>query len=398
MTRHTAFICDLALVAQLSVVACQGLNAQTAQAKPPVITRADIESLSARPRQPIDWNWFYGALDATPREGREALLKQLIASPREDLASEAAGYGIREGDAGLAGTIGSHIVTWSAGCQSGVLGSVMNARPVLLEIPRALVREALTGDQIVQVDGGDQPVDAVGIAALLLENFGSGSDREMLAQLVGRQPWSTGSWLALADAGMTTPELAQVGSATYQDQHINLLTRVAAASALEPLDSRAAEFAFSQLQSFLTRLQHEGAAEMLPQVFQPNPAGKEFDDWAYWTKYATILRTLMVLKGSAVGPLVLKNLGSANEHIRVVCATVAAIRWPEQLLQTNQGLFSDREYAGLMAAVAIRHPELAGRAQGRTTPSQFEDAKAQIAKSGTWGISPFAGTLQVFWK
>jgi hypothetical protein len=51
-----------------------------------------------------------------------------------------------------------------------------------------------------------------------------------------------------------------------------------------------------------------------------------------------------------------------------------------------------------MAAVAIRHPELAGRAQGRTTPSQFEDAKAQIARSGARGISPGAGTIQVFWK
>jgi hypothetical protein len=51
-----------------------------------------------------------------------------------------------------------------------------------------------------------------------------------------------------------------------------------------------------------------------------------------------------------------------------------------------------------MAAVAIRHPELAGRAKGRTTPSQFEDAKAQIARSGARGISPGAGTIQVFWK
>jgi hypothetical protein len=106
----------------------------------------------------------------------------------------------------------------------------------------------------------------------------------------------------------------------------------------------------------------------------------------------------MVPKGTAIGPLVLKNLDSANEHIRAVCATVAAIRWPEQLLQTNQGRFSDREYAGLIASVAIRHPELASRAQGRTTPSQFEDAKAQIAKSSISGISGFAGTLQVFWK
>jgi hypothetical protein len=398
MTRHKAFIYDLALVALLCLVACQDINAQKAQNRAAALTRADVEALSAQSDLRIDWNWFYGALNATPREDREALLKLLIASPREDLASEAAGYGIRQGDAGLAGAIASQIVGWSAGSQSGVLGSVINTRPIMLEIPRALVQAALSGDQSAHVDGGDPPVDAVGLAALLLETFGSGSDRNMLSKLVVRQPGSTGLWLALADAGVTTPELTQLGSATYQDQHINLLARVAAASALEPVDGRAAEFAFSQLQLFLTRLQHEGAAEMLPQVFQPNAAGKEVDDFVYWSKYATILRTLMVLKGSAIGPLVLKNLDSANEHIRIVCAAVAAIRWPEQLLQISQGRFSDREYAGLMAAVAIRHPELASRAQGRTTPTQFEDAKAQIAKSGTFAISPFAGTLQVFWK
>jgi len=220
----------------------------------------------------------------------------------------------------------------------------------------------------------------------------------MVPKLAARQPWSTGAWLALAEIGAVTPEIARLGSATYQDQSISLLARVAAASALESLDSRAAEFAVSQLQTYLTRFEHEGSAEMLPQVLQAHPAGKEFDDWVYWSKNATILRTLMVLRGSAVGPMVLKNLSSANEHIRIVCAAIAAIRWPGELLQASQGLFSDREFAGLMAAVAIRRPEFTGRAQGRTTPSQFAEAKAQIEKSGAWGISPFAGTIEVFWK
>jgi hypothetical protein len=228
--------------------------------------------------QRIDWNWFYGALNATPRENREGLLKQLVASPREDLACEVAAYGIRQGYASLEGIISSQIANWSAQCQSSLIGGVTNTRRVLLDIPRALVRAALTGDQIRRDDGGDPPLDALGSAALLLENFGSRPDRDMLSKLVGRCPCSAGSWLALADAGVTTPELTQLGSATY---HVNLLARVAAASALEPVDSRAAEFAFSQLQLFLTRLQHEGSAEMLPQVFQPNPAGKEVDDWVY---------------------------------------------------------------------------------------------------------------------
>jgi hypothetical protein len=379
-------------------MACQGIHAQTVAKKPAALTRTDIETLSEKPNQGIDWDWLYAALEAATTADRKDLLKQLIVSPREDLACEAAGYGIRQGDAGLAEIIGLQIANWSAGCQSGVLGSVMNTRPVLLEIPRALARAAPIDDHARQADGGDPPVDPVGIAALLLQNFGSASDRQILPGLVRRDPRSAGSWLAVSGAGVVTPELAELGSSTYQDQNVNLLARVAAASALESVDSRAAEFAVSQMQGFLSRLEHEGFAEMLPQVFRSHPAGKELDDWVYWSKNATILRTLMVLRGSAVGPLVLKNLGSANDHIRIVCATIAAIRWPEQLLLASQGLFSEREYAGLMAAVAIRHPELASQAQGRTTPSQFEDAKAQITKSGTWGISPFAGTLQVFWK
>jgi hypothetical protein len=378
---------------------CQCLCAQVVPKRPVALTQADVEALSAAgPRQSIDWNWLAGALDATPREDRQGFLKQLIASPREDLACSLAAYGILQGDAGLVETVSSRIADWSADCQSGILGDVTDKRPVLIEIPRSLAAAAITGSPIRQSGDKDRPPDPVGSAALLLGIFGTSSDRDMLPKLAGRYPWSAGSWLALADVGIITPELTQLGSATYQDDHINLLARVAAASALESVDGRAGEFAISQLQTYLTRLEHEGVAEMLPQVFQPHPAGKEFDDWMYMSKYATILRALMVLKSSTVGPMVLKNLASANDHIRIVCGTVAAIRWPEQLLQASQGLFSDREYAGLMAAVAIRHPELTSRAQGRTTPSQFEDAKAQIGKSGTRGISPGAGTIQVFWK
>jgi hypothetical protein len=310
----------------------------------------------------------------------------------------AAVSGILQGDADLADAVSSRVAGWSADCQSGILGDVTDRRPVLIAIPRSLAAAALTGNPVGPSGDKERPPDPVGSAALLLEVFGTHSDRDMLPKLVGRYPWSAGAWLALADAGSVTPQIVRLGSATYQDQSITLLARVAAASALEPVDSRAAEFAVSQLQTYLTRFEHEGGAEMLPQVLQPHPAGKQFDDWVYWSKNATILRTLMVLRGSAVGPMVLRNLASANEHIRIVCAAIAAIRWPEELLQANQGLFSDREWAGLMAAVATRHPEFAARAQGRTTPSQFDDAKAQIAKSGAWGISPFAGTIQVFWK
>lgn len=398
MTRHTVFVRKIALAAQLCAF-CQCLCAQPAPKRPAPLTRADIEALSvAGPPRWTDWNWFYGALDATPAEDREAFLKQLIVSPIEDVACGVAAYGIQQGNAGLAEAVSFRVAGWSVNCQSGLIGMATDKRPVLLEVPRALVRAALAADQIRQVEGGDPHFDPAGEAALLLGIFGTRADGDMLPKLVAREPWLTGSWLALAHVGTLTPEIARLGSATYQDRSINLLARVAAASALESVDGRAAEFAISQLQTYLTRLEHEGGAEMLPQVFQPHPAGKEFDDFIYMSKNATILRTLMVLKGSAVGPMVLKNLASANDHIRIVCATVAAIRWPEQLLETSQGLFSDREYAGLMAAVAIWHPELAGRAQGRTTPSQFENAKAEIAKFGARGISPGAGTLQVFWK
>ncbi len=398
MTRYTAFVRMMALAFQVCV-ACQYLHAQAVAQKSRALTQADVEALSAA-RAPgrLDWNWLFAALKATPSHDREGFLKQLIASPREDLACGLAAYAILEGETELTDAISSRAPDWSADCQSGLLGDVTDKRPVLLEVPRSLLVSALKGSPIAQSGDKDRPLDPVGSAALLLEIFGTRADNEMLSRLVGRYPWSAGSWLALADAGTVTPELARLGSATYQDQSMNLPARVAAASALESVDSRAAEFAVSQLQTYLTRFEHEGFAEMLPQVFQPHPAGKEFDDFIYSLKNATILRTLMVLRGSAVGPMVLKSLGSANEHIRIVCATAAAIRWPELLLQATQGLFSDSEYAGLMAAVAIRHPELAAKAQGRTTPSQFEDAKARIGKSGTRGISPGAGTLQVFWK
>lgn len=91
MTRHTAFLREMALAVQLCI-ACQGLSAQGEPKRPVALTRADANALSAAgPNQRIDWNWLNGALDATPREDRQGLLKQLIASPREDLACGARG-------------------------------------------------------------------------------------------------------------------------------------------------------------------------------------------------------------------------------------------------------------------------------------------------------------------
>jgi hypothetical protein len=141
MTSLKAFRYDLVLVAHLSLLVCPCISAQTAQHKPVALTQADVETLSTRaPNQPIDWNWFYGAIGATPAEDREGVLKQLIASPREDLACEAAVYGIGHGYAALEGVISAQVSNWSPQSQSGLIGVVTNKRPVWLEIPRAVVR------------------------------------------------------------------------------------------------------------------------------------------------------------------------------------------------------------------------------------------------------------------
>jgi hypothetical protein len=63
VTRYTALVCSTLFAAQVSR-ASQSFDAQAVEAKRPVMTRADIDALSATPRQRVDWNWFYAALNA----------------------------------------------------------------------------------------------------------------------------------------------------------------------------------------------------------------------------------------------------------------------------------------------------------------------------------------------
>jgi hypothetical protein len=401
MNRNVYVLPVTAILALAFLLPDPQVHAQEARNRQALLSDAEITSLATEPNPKFDPTRLSKTLAAKEPAERKAILKKLIASRSEYVAWDATEDAIRGNDTELASVIASQIANWSAPPQASVIAIILDQtrerRVAFLDVPRSFIREKLTNPLVGKVEDEDLPLDPLGEAALLLSNSGATTDRQLLLQLVQQAPQSPGAWLAIAHAGNLDAPRALLASDVYQDEHGYILARVAAASALEPHDPKAASFALSQIEAFFTRYEHHDIAYSIGAAMQSKDGrGPEADDFIYWMKHFSMLKSLMVLKGNSVAPLVMRQLRSVSPPVRNVCAAVAALRWPDQLLQAGQGLFDDREYAALLAAIAIRYPERAGLVQGRTTPSRFSEATHQL---DTLGAAAFGGAiLQGFWE
>jgi hypothetical protein len=393
--RSSSRCCIIAL----AVLSHGNLNAQQNAKAPskvqPITTVAQLLALSAaaNPNTIIAYLDASRVLNALPAAERKTVHDQLIAGPHTGLASLAARRAIDEGDTDSAALIASHISSWPHADQGAILQNLgPTARVPYLEIPRAVVRSAIKTPKAVS--SPDSPTEHVGIAAILLAKTGNPADRQMLLELTQPQPRSWGVWMAIAYAGGVDSTRAGLASVVYKDTNERIAVRVAAASALETLDSQAGAFAVSKVQSFLTRFGNQSAVQIYYDGSPDKPsddARQRFFDFRF---NFHLLGALLVLKNNAAQQLTFQYLNANNEMIRELCGIVAALRWPDQFVKAGRGSFPDREYDHLLAVVALNHPEQANAASVRITPDRMAKAKSDIGKIGL-GVFGLPGNMLI---
>lgn len=323
----------------------------------------------------------------------KSALRQLIVAPHEGLARVAASRAIGSRDQDYVEPIASRISTWRPNTQSGTLKSIASVRGGYLEVPRGLLRDIVKRG--MPAEPADFQVQPVGNAALLLAKTGTPADHQLLLDLASLRPKSWGVWLALAAAQVADLPRAKIASSIYQDASVSMAVRVAAASAVESLDSQALLFAIAQVQAFLDQYSDQDEGRMLADAMQSDRTSRTTNEAS--VKYGTflskipLLGALFVLRADSAQQITFKCLNARNQSIRNVCTLAAVVRWPDRWLKTGQGSFSDKAYADLLAIAASYHPELACATHAMITPARMATAQSRVASMGLGTITPAGG-------
>jgi len=229
--------------------------------------------------------------------------------------------------------------------------------------------------------------DPLGSACLVLARTGSTADFQLIQGAARLQPKSWGVWMALAYGEGMNASLVASAENVYQDASAPLPLRVAAATALEPFDAKAAAYALGQMQSFVAEFGGQDALvaaldalrASTPGRGEPGPAALQH---ARFANNLYMMSALLVLKSEVAHQLTSQCLTATNQVIRRLCGNVAARRWPDELLRAGQGLFTDYEYADLAAVIAVYWPEQAAAAAAAVPADKFAEARSKITASG----------------
>lgn len=368
------------------------LHSQPQENAKPVSNIKEILVLAAQPKAEVDYHEVFRVLDALNLAERKSALEQLIGSANQGLAVTAADIAARNHNLDSVPLIASSITSWSPYNQTAVLQRLPLLGDDFLEIPRRLVRSILQGAQ--QTEQANTHSEPAGIAALLLARKPDPADRQLLLALAEVRSRSWGVWMAIANAGAMDHTRVELASRAYNDSTVPIITRVAAAAALEPFDSRAAAFATAQLQSFLTKFGNNDMGQMLVDARQEtSDAPSEYLELR--TRFQ-LLSAMLVLKAEAAHELTFRFLSATNGEIRIHCGIVAALRWPDEFLKSGQGMFSDSEYADLLAVVVQHHPDQFHAAAVRITSSRMATAKSRIDRLGLGGFGLPGTILGIF--
>ena len=107
-----------------------------------------------------------------------------------------------------------------------------------------------------------------------------------------------------------------------------------------------------------------------------------------------ILGTLRFLKGDSAEELVQSVLISRNEVIRTVGALIAALRWPEMVLESQKiDVLLQGEYADLLAVLLTAHPELRVHIESRTGVEIDQNRIKRLHSVGLPGLFGMAGNI-----
>ena len=349
------------------------------------ISRAANEKLPFAERLSV-----YEELTSRNLAERTEAFRALTESADETMAAMAARSLLQDRNPDSAKLISLRITKWSEPNQLAVLQELQNigVDDSLIQIPRAVLRETTSRKNPDKKAAAQlTPLD---VAAVLLANSSVGADRALLSTAVHANPYSRGLWLAIAAQDTIEPGDLELADSIYKNQEVSELTRVAAATALATKSEQAAAFVVDQISSFLLRFSNQSLEVMVADAFSSKEAKENV---VYYRQHLRLLGMLRFLRTPSSELITLKYLNAQNQEIRMTLGLVAAMRWPDRLLDNPESAFSSAEYESLLIAVSVLHPPQTSVIEtkiGNTRPSAV---RSRLEKYGLVGVFGAAGTV-----
>ncbi len=333
----------------------------------------------------------YQSLLRLKSEDRVRGLLALLSSDDYEFAAMSGSQLIRSKAANISQLVIQQIPKWPESSVVLVLQAVKEAKdePALLEIPRRVVslqmnRPANAASNV------HEPAAALMAAAILARN-GTASDKDIVRRLIVQNPHANGSWLILLEALPPDEAAFTSAMAVYRDPKVPVQTRVLAAAVAAKKEQAAAEFVVKETSSFIARYRNQEAGALLKAAYSSDTGKTEY---LAFENQLILVCSLRYLNTEAAAKLTLNALDSTNLLIRVAAGLAAAIRWPERLLETQQGKFSEDEYVKILAFMLIKHPALAGNIMQKNLDRKaFGVAVRRLREEGATSVFPIGTFL-----
>ncbi len=342
----------------------------------------------------------YSNIDRMSRPEQEKALFLIVNGPNASMAGQAARRLIRNNTGApsvVARLIGDRMQGWSERDKDGVLELIAKkVRPEapFLELARTFLRSALaTGGSGAPETG--RPVEA---AALALALNGDPGDAEVIRVATRRSPRSPTLWYAVAGSGGAVGSDLDLARSIYRDSSAPMPLRLGAATAVAGRDPDAAALVTSRLERGFAALadKDEQALYVLYGLHGQVKTLKEFGEVgmrvsAKMLAELDVLPALRFLPTPAAESFTRTGLDAVNEFIRTASGVVAAMRWPNLLIEKRPARIPDVEYERLLAILVLRHPEFASKVEAALGRPLSDDAKHRALRGGLGGFGR-AGT------
>ncbi len=339
-------------------------------------------------------------LDRAPDERTQAL-SEVITKADEDFAATAARAALYGRICDVSQAVVKRPSGWSPRNQVTLVEPLFNDPKILrdlpsvLEIPRQIVGDVLAGGRPGQVPQEDQFLGtATDQAALILGTASQNpADQKLLQAALAKEAHSRGLWLARAWIGGLTDAEASLAKKVYSDASLPVPVRVAAAVAAAPKDPDADALVRSSVADLLAKFgDTESAEALLSQMSSDNPqvVGQRFLDLM---NRLSVVGSLRFLKTQSASDLTFSALKVANKDIRRIAAMVAAVRWPERLIQEAPKDLLAEPNSDCAALIVSRRPDLKGEVTKRVPSSELAAASKRLHERGDLVASGYVGVI-----
>ena len=289
----------------------------------------------------------------------------------------------------VAQAIGAHIDEWSDQGQSGVLmfmaQKVQPPEP-FVALARAYLSRAQASGKNLRIEGR---LSGAEVAAVMLALDGSADDAQQIRAALRRAPRSAALWLAAAGSGPLEDADVQLARSVYRDASAGGGLRVAAAIAAAGADAEANAMVGARLEQMFGELGDKDEAALYANA---RSTEQLLDVERRVAVQVEPLPALRFLPNDPSLASTRRALQALNEFIRTGGGVVAALRWPDVLLERRPPHMNDTEYERLLAILVLRHPDKLTAAQGalgRPLSSEAQE-RARVAGLGGFGRT---GTL-----